>query len=106
MPFTAIKGIRPWLESLKAWRDLDLGAPPNQLFVWGQAAIPLVTQAAAPLADSSNKVELLSERLPASCNGWIATNRLGQLERSTDAQGLGWTGRPYIGPFCQVASVP
>ena len=34
--FTAIQGIRPWLSSSKLWQGLQLGAPPNQLYLWAQ----------------------------------------------------------------------
>lgn len=98
--FTAIRGVRPWLSSAKAWKDLRVGTPPNQLFFWAQpATLPFMTYCAVPLPDASNRVYGLTERLLRDCNPWITNNTWGQLERSTDHNGLGWQGVPFMVPF-------
>ena len=98
--FTAIRGIRPWLSSVKAWNDLQVGTPPNQLFFWAQpATLPFMTYCAAPLPDASNRVTLVTERLLRDCNPWITNNTLGRLEWSANFNGLGWLGVPFIVPF-------
>jgi hypothetical protein len=98
--FTAIRGIRPWLSSLKAWNHLQVGAPPNQLFFWAQpGTIPFMSYCAAPLLDASNRVWGLSERLLRECNPWITNNTVGRLEWSTTYNGLGWLGVPYMIAF-------
>jgi len=98
--FTAIRGIQPWLASLKAWNDLHVGAPPNQVLFWAQpATLPFMTYCAAPLPDASNRVYAVSERLLRECNPWITNNTFGRLEWSTNYHGLGWLGVPFIIPF-------
>ena len=98
--FTAIRGIQPWLSSLRAWNDLQVGAPPNQLFFWAQpATLPFMTYGAAPLSDASNRVCGVSEHLLRECNPWITNNTLGRLEYSTNDHGLGWLGVPFMIPF-------
>ena len=98
--FTAIRGIRPWLSSVKAWNDLQVGTPPNQLFFWAQpATLPFMTYCAAPLPDASNRVASVTERLLREYNPWITNNTLGRLEWSANFNGLGWLGVPFIVPF-------
>ena len=80
--FTAIRGIRPWLSSMKAWNGLQVGTPPNQLFFWAQpASLPFMTYCAAPLPDASNRVASVTERLPARMVGqlqrpWLARSSI------------------------------
>ena len=79
--FTAIRGIQPWLSSLRAWNDGQVGAPPNQLFFWAQpATLPFMTYGAAPLSDASNRVCGEIEHLLRVCNPWITNNTRGGLE--------------------------
>jgi hypothetical protein len=103
--FTALRGIRPWLASLKAWNDLHAGAPPNQLFFWAQpATIQFLTYCAAPLPDASNRVWNVSERLLRDCNPWLTNNTFGRLESTTNHPGLRWLGAPFISPFLHSAT--
>ena len=103
--FTAIRGIQPWLASLKAWNDLQVGAPPKQLFFWAQpATLPFMTYCAAPLPDASNRVYGVTERLLQECNSWITNNTVGRLERSTNDTSFGWLGVPFMIPFLRSAA--
>jgi hypothetical protein len=98
--FTAIRGIRPWLSSMKAWNDLQIGSPPNQLFFWAQpATLPFMAYCAAPLPDASNRVATVTERLLRDYNPWITNNTFGRLEWSANFNGLGWLGVPFMVPF-------
>ena len=97
--FTAIRGIKPWLASLKMWNDLRLGAPPNQLFFWALEGIPVQTYFAAPLADASNQVQAATELLVQKDNSWLAANTLVNFARTTDSDGAVWTGVPFMSPF-------
>src|SRR5205814_1069409 len=38
--FTAMRGVQPWISSLKAWNDLKFGAAPDQVFIWEQEGVP------------------------------------------------------------------
>jgi hypothetical protein len=103
--FTGMRGFQPWLSSLKAWNDLQVGAPPNQLFFWAQAGtIPFMTYCAAPLPDAGDRVRVVTDRLLRDCNPWITNHTLGRLERSTNYHGLGWLDVPFMSPFLRSAT--
>ena len=97
--FTAIRGIRPWLASLKMWHDLLRGAPPNQLFFWAVDGFPVQTYFAAPLPDASNQVHAAAELLVQQAGLWIDTNTVGNFTRATDFNGAVWGGVPFMSPF-------
>ena len=87
--FTAIRGFQPWLASLKAWQNLQVGAPPNQLFCWAQpGTVPFMTYFAAPLPDASNRVYSVGERLLRECNPWITNYTFGRSNGPPTTTGL------------------
>src|SRR5207247_270469 len=59
--FTAVRGLGHWLASLKAWNDLQIGAPPEQVFVWGPQGTMAQLFLAAPQPEASNQVSRLTE---------------------------------------------
>ncbi|HKI69742.1 MAG TPA: hypothetical protein VKA67_09145, partial [Verrucomicrobiae bacterium] len=61
--FTAMRGIRPWLESLKSWDNLQAGPPPDQMYFWSLQGLRMLTYFAAPLAEASNAVSRLTDRV-------------------------------------------
>ncbi|MCU0784798.1 MAG: hypothetical protein MUF81_12305 [Verrucomicrobia bacterium] len=97
--FTAIRGVQPWLASLKMWNDLQLGAPPNQLCFWGLEGMPLLNYFAAPLPDASHRVQAITELLVQKCNPWMATNAMGHFAPAADSNGVVWTDAPIMSPF-------
>jgi hypothetical protein len=99
--FTAIRGIRPWLSSMKAWSDLQAGAPPNQVCFWAQGGLPFLTYVAAPLANAPEAAAKVSRRLTRDANPWLATNSLGQFERMGDSGGVVWKGLPVMNPYVE-----
>jgi len=96
--FTAIRGIAPWLSSLKAWNDLLVGAPPNQFYLWDLQA-PLQTFFAAPQPDASNQVSRLTDSVLQKGAPFFATNEIANFGRSQTFNGLQWTGVPWISAF-------
>ena len=104
--FTAVQGVAPWLSSLKTWRDLQLGAPPNQVYFWAQRGNPFMSYCAARLPNASNEVSQLAERLVQKANPWIATNGLGTFERATNFNGAIWEHLPYATPYLKSVSLP
>jgi hypothetical protein len=98
MSFTAVNGIRPLLAALPAWTNLNISAP-NQLYFWGMEGPAVETFFAAPLADASNAVYILSGHFIDVCNPWLAANRMGKLERAVNENGLTWKGFPFLAPF-------
>ncbi len=101
--FTAVRGIQPWLATLPAWTNLQVGAPPNQLYLWS-ASFPMETYLAAPLADASNCVSQLADKALQKQEKWFGTNGIASFRRSESFNGLEWRGVPFMYPFLQSTS--
>jgi hypothetical protein len=97
--FTAVQGIKSWVASTKAWNDLEIGAPPNQIFSWGRPSYPMMTYFAAPMPNASNAVDHVSSLVVENGAPWFATHPLVNFQRSQEFNGLQWTGLPYLSPF-------
>jgi hypothetical protein len=97
--FSAIRGIKPWLASLKAWNALEAGPPPDQLFAWGLQGLPMNTFFAAPQPDASNQVGRIADFVMQKGSYWFATNDSCKFEKSASGCGLDWKGPPYLTPF-------
>lgn len=97
--FTLIRGFKPWLESLKAWTNLQIGPPPDQLCCWALRGFPMQSYFAAPLPDASDEVDRLTDRVLQKEKVWFATNTLARFERSKTFNGLDWKGAPFMTPF-------
>jgi len=96
--FTAVRGFRPWLDSWKPWKDLQIGATPNQICIWDHEGMPAQEYCAAPFAQASNVVQRLSDRLLQIVNPWAQAERFGQLQWSTNSDGIVWRRAPFISP--------
>jgi hypothetical protein len=99
--FMAIGGIRPWLAALPAWKDLQIGSPPNQFYAWALTGPAPMTYFAAPQADASNQVSRITELVLDKVNPLFGKEGVGRFERATNAHGIFWTGFPAISPFLQ-----
>jgi hypothetical protein len=99
--FTAIRGIRPWLSSLKLWQGLELGVPPNQLCFWAQRGPEFLSYLAAPMANASNWVGRATDRLLQEPNAYLAAEGMGRFERSTNGAGAVWTDVIFMAPYLQ-----
>jgi hypothetical protein len=99
--FTALRGLQPWLASSKLWQGLELGAPPNQLYLWAQRGPEFLSYLAAPMANASNWVGQATDRLLQKPNAYLATNGVGRFERSTNGPGAVWAGVLLMAPFLQ-----
>ena len=97
--FTALRGIAPWLGSQKVWQDLQIGAAPNQFFVWAGWGVPMQTLFATPSGDASNRMSQISDSFMAKIDPWLNTNLSGHLEPATEFQGINWIGMPFLGPY-------
>jgi hypothetical protein len=104
--FTAIRGIKSFLASSKAWDTLQLGPPPNQVYVWGQGSLPLTTFWAAPLPDASNHIYQFTEHLIHDLNPWLTTNAMGEFQRTTNANAAIWGGLPFADPYLRSVTLP
>jgi len=99
--FTAVRGLQPWLSTWSPWHDLQIGAPPDQFFLWSVAGSPYQAYLAAPLPD--NEVSALTTRLLQKANPWLATNGYLTFTRAADANGVTWGNLPDIKPFIKSA---
>jgi hypothetical protein len=99
--FTAIRGLRPWLASLKVWNDLQIGAPPNQLFCWALQGSQQMTFFTTPLQDASNRVALVSDLMMEKYGCWFITNEFFSFKKSQTFNGLEWSGYPFLTPYLQ-----
>lgn len=97
--FTAVRGLKPWLSSLKIWHDLPFGAPPGQLYFWALPGAASQAYFAAPLPDASNQVNRLTEYLMEKTNPWLAARGYVKFERLPESNGVSWGNLPSIQPF-------
>jgi hypothetical protein len=91
------------LASWKAWNDLQIGTPPNQVYFWSLDGGPMQTYWASPLLDVNNRMRIVMEVLLRNGNPWLASNSLGNFARSQDLNGATWGGLPMVSPFIKSA---
>jgi len=97
--FTLIRGLQPWLESLKTWNALQIGPPPAQVCFWALNGLAMQSYFAAPLPAASNEVDRFTDWTLRNQSRWFSTNNLAGFERSKSFNGLEWKGVPYMTPF-------
>jgi hypothetical protein len=98
---TVVRGVQPRLANWPAWRDLQIGAPPDQLFFWSLAGSPYQLYLAAPLPAAG--VSALTDHLLQKGNPWLAANGYISFDRASDANGITWGNLPDIKPFIKSA---
>jgi hypothetical protein len=106
--FSAVRGVKPWLSSLPFWNNLQIGAPPNQVYSWSIPGLQMLTYFAAPVSDASNQVDQISRFVLEKVNPWFATNGSGMGNMAEFApalhyHGLEWKGLPFVAPFLKSA---
>jgi hypothetical protein len=99
--FTAIRGLKPVLQSSEKWTRLQAGPPPDQLYIWALRSFPMQTYFAAPLPDASNAVSrirdwVIERNIPA-----VLKNPWASFEKSKTFNGISWRGFPFFSPFLQ-----
>jgi hypothetical protein len=103
--FTAARGFRNWLESLQAWKNLKIGPAPNQVFAWALSGEGMNSYAATPLADASNTVAVVTDRVLQKWGAFFATNELVKFRRAQTFNGLEWQGFPWLAPTLESRSI-
>jgi hypothetical protein len=101
--FSAVRGLRTWLTSWQPWRDLEMGAAPDQIFIWSLAGSPYQVYLAAPLADARKQVAALSEHVLQKGNSWLTSNGYVTFEPAPDGNGVTWGNLPDVKPFIKSA---
>ena len=102
--FTALRGVRPWLQAWKGWSRFDIKPAPNQVFFWGQRGAPFLTCVAAPVPGASNAVWNLTRFLEQQGNPWLAANSDGIFVPATNFTGTLWANLGFMVPFVESAS--
>ena len=97
--FTAVRGLKPWLSSLKFWRDLPIDTAPGQLYFWALPGAAAQAFFAAPLPDASNQVSRLTEYLMEKSNPWLAARGYVKFEHLPGSNGASWGTMPSLQPF-------
>jgi hypothetical protein len=101
--FTAVRGLQPTLTDWKFLHDLEIGAAPDQLFVWSLSGSPFQIYLAAPLADAPAQVAALSDHLLQKANPALAASGYINFDRAADGNGVTWGNLPDIKPFIKSA---
>jgi hypothetical protein len=96
--FTAVRGFRPLLQSLKFWTELKLGTPPNQAFFWGQGPMPNAHYVALPSAEASNQVNAAAEYILEKWSPIFSGSKLGYMRWRDNPRSLVWEGPPIVAP--------
>jgi len=102
--FTAVRGVRPWLSSLKIADEPAFATAPDQVYFWSLPGKDSQAYFAAPLPDARDQVNHLTEHLLAKANPWLATNGYVQFARLPDGNGVSWGTMPTIRPFLRFAN--
>ncbi len=96
--FSAVRGVRPWLESLGFWQEQKLGAAPNQMFFWAQGGAPWLHFFTAHAPDPTNQFLALKDFVINWVNPELAPNRTGDFGWETNDWRVVWKGVPFCSP--------
>ena len=98
---TVARGLEPSLAGWPVWRDLQIGAPPDQFCLWSLGGNPYQIYLAAPLPGP--QVGAFCDHLMQQGNPWLATNGYISFDRAADGNGVTWGNLPDIKPFIKFA---
>jgi hypothetical protein len=104
--FTCVRGVKPWLASLKSWKDLQIGQPPNQLFFWAMRFQPMQSYFAAPLHNASDQVRKLTDLVMENNERLFGSDGARGFRRTETTNGVEWNGIPYLWPYFQSVETP
>jgi hypothetical protein len=93
--FTAMQGILSWFRSPLP-RSFPGEGLPGQAFVWANWQLHM--HAAVPVAQPTNTVEILVEKIPA-INRQLASKLFGNLQHNPERMEVNWSGLPFLIPF-------
>lgn len=96
---SAIRGIAPLLKNSSFWKDVKLGAPPDQIYSWGLESNAFRTYIAAAVPNASNQVQGLTKRLLENGNPWLTAHGYVNFEPLQNFNGAIWGNLPNVRPF-------
>jgi len=103
---TAVRSLQPWLADWSFWRDLQIGAPPDECFVWSLDGNPYELYAAAPLPEPRRQFPALMNWTLSSANALLDTNGYVSFRAAPDGKGVLWGNQPNLQPFVKFAGTP
>lgn len=97
--FTAVQGLGPWVKKQTIARELELGSPPNQLFLWSQALrVPLQIFGATPVPNPAEVLRRFETNVVPRLNDYLKRDGVGSVEPVTNQTRLVWQGLPILVP--------
>lgn len=103
--FAAVRGMRPLLNQLRLWHELELGTAWNQAFCWALQGLPMESYYAIPSNEASNQVAKITDYVLRLNREWTNHYDLMDFGRGNGGNGLEWRGLPYMWPFLRTALV-
>jgi hypothetical protein len=97
--FTVAQAFNPWLAQNDKVRMLGLQQLPNQMFMWSLSQTPFQSYVAFPLANGSNVVRQLHDKLPGFLKTLFPPNGVGAIQWQTNQATLMWNGLPFVVPY-------
>jgi hypothetical protein len=102
--FAAVRGIAPWLEKQGWAQPYEISPVPNQVSIWALAQMPLQTFAAVPVANATNALGQLFQKLSTRTN-WQNRFITPLTMKRTDDQ-ISWIGLPFAAPKLEALHEP
>ena len=100
--FTAVRGVRPYVDGLSVVRDYDIHPAPNQIYFWALEQIPVQTYVMAAFDDATNALKRIAPKLMSSLSSNLFHRQIGKIVWATNESGLVWQRIvPIIAPFLQ-----
>lgn len=100
--FSAARGASSLLAGTKAWKELQLGSAPDQIFTWADARAPNQLHLAASMDNPDEFIQRLGENFAPKANRWLADHALGSIG-PLDGGGICWRDLPMIAPYLRAA---
>ena len=97
--FTAVRGMKPFLGSLDAFKGLAADLVPEQWFGWTRETAAFIDDFALPVKDEVKVYEHLERSIPAAYNPRIMQVVLGEWKPATNMARLLWRGLPVLVPY-------
>lgn len=96
--FSAVRGVRPWLEAQPFWQERNLGTAPNQAFFWAQSSAPWLHFFGATSGNAETQFLALKDYILETVNPALAPNRTGEFAWLTNENRVVWKGVPFFNP--------
>jgi hypothetical protein len=104
--FAALRQPAVLLDQTQAWKNLNVGEPPQQLYFWSEGTNAFQTYFAAPWPEAARKVDAIAQVLLDKVNPWLATRGLVSFERVPGLNAVAWGNLAAIRPFLQSVDQP